>query len=49
MIYKSAEGGTGYMTLKRGSIKSSTVYAALLLGIFTFLFLGTEYMYVNML
>lgn len=49
MIYKSAEGGTGYMTLKRGSIKSSTVYAALLLAIFTFLFLGTEYMYVNML
>lgn len=37
------------MTLKRGSIKSSTVYAVLLLGIFTFLFLGTEYMYVNML
>lgn len=49
MIYKSAEGGTGYMTLQKKSIQSSSVYAVLLLGMFTFLFLGTEYMYVNML
>ena len=49
MIYKSAEGGTWYMTLQKKSIQSSSVYAVLLLGMFTFLFLGTEYMYVNML
>ena len=37
------------MTLQKKSIQSSSVYAVLLLGMFTFLFLGTEYMYVNML
>lgn len=37
------------MTLQKKSIQSNSAYAVLLLGVFTFLFLGTEYMYVNML
>ena len=37
------------MTLKKVFTKQKSIYAILLLGIFTFLFLGAEYMYVNML
>lgn len=37
------------MMLKKEFTKPGTLYAVLLLGMFTFLFLGTEYMYVNML
>lgn len=42
-------GGAGHMTLKKVFTKQKSIYAILLLGIFTFLFLGAEYMYVNML
>ncbi len=37
------------MKLKKEFTNVSTLYAVALLGMFTFLFLGTEYMYVNML
>ena len=37
------------MMLKKEFTNVSTLYAVALLGVFTFLFLGTEYMYVNML
>lgn len=37
------------MMLKKEFTNVSTLYAVALLGMFTFLFLGTEYMYVNML
>ncbi len=37
------------MTLKRVFTKQKSIYAILLLSIFTFLFLGAEYMYVNVL
>lgn len=42
-------GGAGRMTLKKVFTKPKSIYAILLLGVFTFLFLGAEYMYVNML
>ena len=37
------------MATEKLLIKQKTVYAVLLLGMFTFLFLGSEYMYVNMI
>lgn len=35
--------------IKKVLIKPKSIYAVLLLGIFTFLFLGSEYLYVNMI
>ena len=39
----------GHMMIKKGCTnpKSKSIYAILLLGVFTFLFLGAEYLYVN--
>lgn len=52
IIYNYAnegERGAGHMTLIKVFTKQKSIYAILLLAIFTFLFLGAEYMYVNML
>ncbi len=49
MIPMQKRGRNGYMMLKKVFTKPKSICAILLLGIFTFLFLGTEYMYVNML
>lgn len=38
-----------HMMIKKGFKSPKSIYAILLLGIFTFLFLGAEYQYVNMI
>ena len=44
------EGGMGRMIIiKKSFTNPKSIYAILLLGIFTFLFLGAEYLYVNMI
>ena len=35
--------------IKKSFTNPKSIYAILLLGIFTFLFLGAEYLYVNMI
>ena len=43
-------GGMGRMVIiKKSFTNPKSIYAILLLGIFTFLFLGAEYLYVNMI
>ena len=39
----------GRMVIKKSFTNPKSIYAILLLGIFTFLFLGAEYLYVNMI
>ena len=42
-------GGMGRMVIKKSFTNPKSIYAILLLSVFTFLFLGAEYLYVNMI
>ena len=42
-------GGMGRMVIKKSFTIPKSIYAILLLSVFTFLFLGAEYLYVNMI
>ena len=39
----------GRMVIKKSFTNPKSIYAILLLSVFTFLFLGAEYLYVNMI
>lgn len=49
IIVEKKGGGMEHMMIKKGFTDQKSICAILLLGIFTFLFLGAEYQYVNMI